>query len=325
MALVTALTLVQVQPFTSHFRLVRKVELEEPPGVLNVAPSITVDPEGGALVADVRESQVRRYSLDGRLLLSFGKAGGGPGEFPSPPLIAIRAQNGEILVGDAEGGVSRFSGKGAFVKRHRLAPGPIYSLVSYRNEVVVSAQRVVNNRMFLLHRWRPGADSLGESFFKPNCSNGGRRIVATTGGAFLGVKGDSLLVTFSMSDTLYLFANLGAPVAKRAIKMKSFTYHDGEAPATSPQSPAFREWMKTGARVERAYPLVDGGVYVQYIRFGAEGPEWYLAHFSATNVRTMDFASGVQLLFLSPEGPVFADPSTGSPSVWQVAALKESQ
>lgn len=311
----------QASRLAQHFTFGPRVDLEEPKGVLNVAVAASNDARGGVLVVDARESQVRRYDLNGRLLMYFGRAGGGPGEFPGPPLAAIRLPDNRIAVGDAEGGISVFSASGTIVRRVRVSPSPIYSMVAIGQTIFVSTQRMVHGRLLLLHRWGPESDSLAGSFFEPPVvRNASRRIVATTGGAFVAARADTLVVTFSLADSLYLFPGTAQVPIKRPLSLRSFSYHVGEAPNSGPLSPEFRSWLQTGARVERAFSSSDGALYVQYLRFGSYGPDWHLARLSPSGTVTMDTETGAQLLFVSPMGLVFTDPVTGSPSVWQVAS-----
>ena len=216
-----------------------------------------------------------------------------------------------------------FSASGASVRRVKVSPSPIYSMVAIGNAIVVSTQRMVGGKLLLLHRWNAESDSLVGSFFEPpEVRNASRRIVTTTGGAFVTARADTLVVTFSLADSLYLFPGAAKDPIKRALSLRSFTYHVGEAPNSGPLTSAFRLWLQKGARVERAFYAADGALYVQYLRFGSYGPDWFLARFSASGTRTLDAETGAQLLFVASSGPVFADPATGSPSVWQLASPK---
>ena len=79
--------------------------------------------------------QVFKFSPDGRLLLTLGKAGvagSGPDEFNAPSAVLV-APNGDIFVGDGHGGntnarIVKFSKDGKFIKtwgKKGTAPGEI--------------------------------------------------------------------------------------------------------------------------------------------------------------------------------------------------------
>ena len=88
---------------------------------------ITVDPEGNVWVADAdgkngKGHQVVKFSPDGKMLMTLGKAGmpgDAPGYFNRPSGVAI-ARNGDIFVADGHGGdsnarVVKFSKTGEFI------------------------------------------------------------------------------------------------------------------------------------------------------------------------------------------------------------------
>src|SRR5229473_2383546 len=99
---------------------------------------MTVDREGNLWVTDAQAKegkgqQVFKFSPDGKVLMTLGKAGvagEGPDTFNRPSGVAI-ASNGDIFVGDGHGGDSnarivKFSKDGKFIKtwgRKGSAPG----------------------------------------------------------------------------------------------------------------------------------------------------------------------------------------------------------
>jgi sugar lactone lactonase YvrE len=99
---------------------------------------ITVDPDGNVWVTDAqgkdgKGQQVFKFSPDGNVLMTLGKAGvagDGPDTFNQPSAVAI-APNGDIFVADGHGGESnarivKFTKDGTFVKtwgKKGTAPG----------------------------------------------------------------------------------------------------------------------------------------------------------------------------------------------------------
>jgi sugar lactone lactonase YvrE len=97
-------------------------------GMLVVPHGILVDKDGNVWVTDSQGNegkgqQVFKFSADGKVLMTLGKAGvagDGPDTFNRPSAVAI-APNGDIFVGDGHGGDSnarivKFSKNGKFIK-----------------------------------------------------------------------------------------------------------------------------------------------------------------------------------------------------------------
>jgi DNA-binding beta-propeller fold protein YncE len=98
-------------------------------GLFATPHSLTIDSEGHLWVADFQAKsgkgmQVWEFSLDGKVLMTLGKAGvagDGPDEFSQPAAVAI-SRKGEIFVADGHGQpgsnarVVKFSKDGKFIK-----------------------------------------------------------------------------------------------------------------------------------------------------------------------------------------------------------------
>lgn len=95
------------------------IEIEEDADNLIVDPRVRVDPEGGFLVTDVQEAQVRRYDPSGRLLWRSGRRGQGPGEYVAP-VSAMRLGDGTIAVLDRSNRVTLLSGDGEYIDSFQL-------------------------------------------------------------------------------------------------------------------------------------------------------------------------------------------------------------
>ena len=107
-------------------------------GVLVFPHGLTVDQQGNIWITDGqgrdgKGHQVFKFSPEGKILLTLGKAGvagDGPDTFNQPSAVAI-APNGDIFVGDGHGAMSnarivKFSKDGKFIKtwgKHGAGPG----------------------------------------------------------------------------------------------------------------------------------------------------------------------------------------------------------
>jgi len=109
-------------------------------GLLLFPHGLTVDREGNVWVTDGlgkdgKGHQVFKFSPDGKVLLTLGKAGvagDGPDEFNAPSAVVV-APNGDIFVADGHGGntnarIVKFSKDGKFIKawgKKGAGPGEI--------------------------------------------------------------------------------------------------------------------------------------------------------------------------------------------------------
>jgi hypothetical protein len=91
--------------FDSIFVQIDQLDLFESGSVVNVFPQAVVD-FGAIWITDSTEAQVRKYTRSGKLLLSFGVRGEGPGELSSP-IQALPLSSDTLLVVD-QGRLPRF-------------------------------------------------------------------------------------------------------------------------------------------------------------------------------------------------------------------------
>ena len=75
------------------------------------------DNDGFCYVLDSRAARVYKFSPDGKMLLSFGQRGEGPGEFKYPYGVFV-SSNGKIIVTEIQNIVSFFEKDGKFINRY---------------------------------------------------------------------------------------------------------------------------------------------------------------------------------------------------------------
>ncbi len=86
-------------------------------GILFISiDSVCEDAQKNVYVLDRMASKIYKFSPDGKLLLSFGNKGQGPGEFQAPHDIYI-APDGHIIVSEDIAFVSMFNAEGQFIER----------------------------------------------------------------------------------------------------------------------------------------------------------------------------------------------------------------
>jgi sugar lactone lactonase YvrE len=77
---------------------------------------VAVDPDGNVWAVDEQQQGVRKFSPEGKYLMSVGEYGHGPGQFEAPGTLAFDAQK-HLLVPDGKGNIQVFGLDGTFVEQ----------------------------------------------------------------------------------------------------------------------------------------------------------------------------------------------------------------
>jgi tripartite motif-containing protein 71 len=84
-----------------------------PDAQLRRPEGIVLDRDGNLWVADYGRDRVVKLGADGRLLMSWGNRGSGPGEFIGPKGVALDPTSGHVYVADTGNGrIQRFAPDG---------------------------------------------------------------------------------------------------------------------------------------------------------------------------------------------------------------------
>jgi len=116
-------------------------ERNKPGSPFSHPTSAKVAPNGDIFVADgYGNSQIHRFSADGRLIESWGSPGTGPGEFSTPHCIAF-LKNADIIVCDRENNrIQLFDEEGEFIREIRDLFHPMAVAVDSEGMILVSDQ-----------------------------------------------------------------------------------------------------------------------------------------------------------------------------------------
>ena len=86
-----------------------------------------VDDRGNIYATDLDSRQIRKFGPDGKLLLTFGRQGQGPGEFQRPSVVRFM-RDGTLYVSEGFGNkIIFFDEKGVYL-RQSLLPGEFYDI-----------------------------------------------------------------------------------------------------------------------------------------------------------------------------------------------------
>lgn len=264
-------------PVASRFTPTGEIHLKETDDVLTVAPRITVDHLGGFLVTDEKEAQVRRYAQDGQLLWHFGRKGQGPGEFDYP-LSAHRLPDRSILVFDTYKRAARLDSSGTRVIRtYTTAFGPLYHTRVLDDSLVIVAGRRESIAGPRLHIWNYQNERLVRSFFTPVVPDRTHEMAGALAG-FLStaMRGDTLAVLYSLSDTIYLYHKDGTLQSKIKVPYRGFRPLTVEAPTPGTPAKEAAKWMESFSLGSDLFWEPNGDFVIQYQDRVAMDQAWHL-------------------------------------------------
>jgi hypothetical protein len=301
----------------------REITLQEPKGVLNVAITTANDLDGGFLVADMKELQVRRYERAGRLSGVFGRPGGGPAEFQAPVLAVLRLRDGSILAGDANGSIMHFDSAGTELTRSTTPVRPLYGLVELDSSLVLLTGRHAESRhATLLHEWDVKEARIRRSYFsEPDIGKHRSLIAALSGAAMAAIRHDTIVVIYSLADTVYHVSRDGVLLRKRPLRLRHFLQRTADPPPPGPVTPAVRRWANSFSRTYQPFVLSDGTLVVSYYRTKGVTPIWSVFAERADGEILLDEDNSPQLLTARGDTLVFVKPGAPAPNEWSFARI----
>lgn len=250
-------------PFEEAFQVKRSIVLEENDEVINVTPSLTADPDGGFLIADMREHRVRRYSESGQLVWQFGRAGPGPEEFGAVQ-AALRIPDGRIMIAE-------LSRKVVLLDEETQAVSEVFP--TFSEGMIEELDLLPDGRVLVSGRWNyadpeqgivsvadPQTGRIDTSFFVPKVPEFLQLGAARAGWATSDIRGDTIATMFAWADTVYLQGLDGALIEKIPVPPSSFVFATEDPEGF--ESPAV--WMRAHSRFQDLEWLPDGRFLIQY-------------------------------------------------------------
>jgi hypothetical protein len=310
----------------------RTFDVEENDDVVNVIPTLRLDERGGFLVADAGESQIRRYSPEGKLLWFAGRRGQGPGEFYAVVTVT-RLASGEILAVDRNGRLTFWDAEGQRVTRTaetRLMRVSDAEVVDDSTLLIAGVTEGLGDNSPRLHIWSIYRNALKRSFFAPYARQRNRTAAGVGGYVMTAVRGDTVVSTFASSDTLYFHALDGRDAGQVALNSERFRRvpHDGPGRTlTNPREKA--EWLSSWDFVAGVDWLPDGAVLVLYQGIEASQARrrnWHLLAQDRGGARRWETRNvSAQVLGTDPGNRTvfFVPPEAEAPNRWTVARLPD--
>lgn len=311
--------------FASVLQVTDTVVLRERSEVITVSPRISFDTDGGYIVADPSENQVRLYQRTGHLTGFFGRRGKGPGEFDRLTR-ALRNSDGSVLAVDMGGRLTIFDSVGARVLGTESLPlFPVYDMALVDDSIVAVTGRVQGRADSpLVHLWDVRNARLVRSFFQRPAPSA-RFVSAYTfaGGADIAVRGDTAAVVFALSDTVHLFLLNGTPLARHAVRSHVFRHLAAPMP-DDPSTRALQRWMESFSTVNQVFWGADGNLYLQFFDLRGYDRAWSIASLSSRGEKRFELSNAPMLLAVGDADSsfVFARPGSEAPNELAIARVR---
>jgi hypothetical protein len=305
--------------------LLGEIQAEEDDRVINVAPIFFDDADGGFLVADLKEHQVRLYRRDGSLRAATGGPGDGPGEFRSPVMVH-RLPDGRLVAGNfVNARLTVFSAAADSVLDTQHPPlFPLYNALPLSSERLLLAGRQPGSHTSpLLHVWNLVSEEIEASFFSIPVPPELAPTALSLGFVGLDTRADTLYATFSLSDTLYAFS-LGEspprPIGKTPMPIRGFRVFAPEQDVSGSVE-ARQRWLSQLTPIQAVHVMPQSFL----VLFGeAQGPEnlWHWIHFARDGAPLFELRNGGQVLTTRGDTIFFIDSREMVPNRWKFGVPK---
>jgi hypothetical protein len=293
----------------------------------SASTEVYLDPQGGFVVADAGQAQVRVYADSAQLVWSAGRSGPGPAEFQQLR-GAVRTASGEVIALDGRGKLTVFDASGNYLRSASTDLAPAYNFWLVNDStLLISGRQAGSTSSPLLHVWSLREQRITRSFFEtPPHDSRFDQAYLFSGWANAALVGkDTVAVVFPLSDTLYLHRIDGTPLAKFKLPLENFRRIRQPGPK-DPTPEARIAWRNSYTRVSQVYHAPDGAIYVQYFNLAGLDPVWGLVRVFADRGhlhKSFDVTPSHRLLGISSRDSslFFVRADSLESTVWSVAHL----
>lgn len=317
---------VEIGPLEDMVEWEGELTLEENEDVINVLITVSDDPEGGFVVTDMRESQVRLYDEEGRIRSFFGSRGVGPGEFESPR-AGLRLPSSELLVADRAVRMALFDEEGDSLIQDDPTPFTVLQQATLFNDsTVLMASPAEPDRLSeQLHLWNVHSNEVVRSFFTPAISRSLQPYISMTAWSVADVRDGRVAAAFAVGDTVHIFTADGELEEK--IPLPSRGFRPWRAPEEDLQGDrnAPLRWLSSFDLVSAVVWLPEGDFLVQYQTMDEAGDFMYrLLHMSRSGELLAEAVGTPKLLTVRKDARMlyFVHPESETPNRWAYASLR---
>lgn len=273
------------------------------------------------LLVEFMEGQVRMYDTQGKLLGNWGSMGEGPGELMFP-VSARRAQDGRILVAEAEGHLTLYSTEDPDSVEVMVSPlAPLMGAEDLGSgRYLISGSRLLDDEdsTYRLYIWNRETDVIERSFLRIQVPEEYWPLAGSYSGVFAVVEHDAIWATWPLADTVYKFDRGGN-------RMDVF-------PIPVPRS---GNWISSGeielagsgfgglpnlSSAERLFLLSNGDIVIEIsVALGDNEPMWDLVIVDRQGNERWKGTDLPRLQAVVQDTFYFQDPSTLHPNFWVAA------
>jgi hypothetical protein len=224
-----------------------------------------------------------------------------------------------------------FSEDGSDVRRTFRTPvGPVHHL-SVVNDTLLLIGGVIRDPAAgdptaRLHLWNLASDTLTGDFFRRQPGTRAYEMASNTAGfVSAAMRGDTIVATFALSDTLFFFDTAGNEIGQRPIPFRYFRPFplSRSAPDARSGPVGAREWIATFSLITDVFWLRDGGFIIQYQDRDGPVPRWRLMAMRSDGSRMFEVMDSPYLLGVDPtdDALYFVRPGSLVQSAWSRGVL----
>jgi hypothetical protein len=305
------------------FEIERSVTLKDDDRVTTVLPILTIRRDGGFLVTDPQEYQVRRYDSLGNLRSYFGGRGNGPGEF-TDLVGAVELSNGEIVAAEATGRLTWLNRRGRQVRSLVTGLDRVFTIAALNDStVILTGKQPGRPDGPLIHVWDLKRNVARRAFFRmPRHARNLDRAYAYASAVDVAVRGDTAAAIQALSDTVYFFnIATGQELPKMPIPSRYFRHVRQPPPKDLQEDVSARvRWSGSFSRVSKLFwSPEDGSLYVTYFDMEGRDPRWSLVHMRRGDTPSVEVRHIPRLLAVSSLSRlVFIHPESLEPNQWVI-------
>lgn len=312
---------IDLEGFFQKFSVVGGLVLAESTSVVTVNPMMFQDPQGGFLVVENGEEQLRVYGQDGELLDLFGP-GTGKGESIRAPTGVTRLPGGTLVATTLRSDAVSVIPASGHVNDSMVSTGirPLEGVQAISDRSVVLTGADAPYPKTLLHLFDLSTGSLITNFF-PRPRHVDSNVVLQLGRLHLDVRGPRLAAVHSLSDTVFLFDLNGRYVSQYHVPIESFRIPRGGLPNIDSRQERQR-WLDQWTLLWGVFFLDDKSILVQSVKGRRTRPTYGLV-LTDTSGKVLLALSHTPKLVGAREGKLFfQDPHFSEPNRLLVATLR---
>lgn len=314
------ITVVGGQQFNEVFTVHDTLELEEPRGVLTVAPSVSLDSGGGFLVADLAEHQVRVYSPLGKLREVFGEGTDRVDSIRSPG-HALRLPNDDILVINLAGPLTilpaRHKEPARFIPRS-LRTARHAEILNDREVLMVGSDSgPVSATLFRLDLT---SGEYSERYFAPP-AHLDKWVTTYMSSVRTARRGNRIAAVHMLSDTLVIFDLSGREHKRVHIPIEPFRAPQGPLPEDITTAARRYAWTAQFTPIMELFWIDDDKLIVQWAKALDNGldTDMGILQMDTEGVRAWAIAPSPKLIAVRGNEFFFQAPRNREPNRWWVA------